>query len=169
MRTSKVMVRLDREQVELDENSMWEWQGGNGSTGNAMQGQVRMGASTARLQAADNLPGEGPVRLYANGPWTLVLDVGQEALGAQRLLIFLRRSGYPIKAEPLRDTSGIATWQLLLEGFMSSEAAITMGGRIMGLAPGIVSATYKNKATKTEEPKTDSLRFSDSLVERLKP
>jgi hypothetical protein len=129
---------------------MWEWQGrDDGSTGNAMQGRVRVGTSSARVQPLNgNAVNEGPVRLYVNGPWTLALDVGEHEANAQRLVLFLRKSGYPVRAEQLPEKNGAGNWQLLLEGFMSGETAITMGAQLMGLAPGIVAATYQRQPPK---------------------
>lgn len=167
-RAGKVLVRLDQEQVELHENSMWEWQDqGSGSTGNAMQGRVRVGSPSARSLPLEGGPmGDGPVRLYANAPWTLILEAGEQEVNAQRLALFLRKSGYPVKAEQSRETKGAVTWQLLLAGFMSSEAAIAMGTQLMALAPGIVSATYQHQSPKTINDTTVFLRFSDDLNAR---
>lgn len=169
-RAGKALVRLGHEQVELDENSMWEWQGqSNGSTGNALQGKVRVGTFAARALTADGTAQDGAIRLYVNAPWTLVLDVGEDAINAQRVLLFLRRSGYPVRAESLRHKTGSVAWQLLLDGFMSSAAALTIGGQLMGLAPGIASATYQPKPSLAPAKAAGGLRFSEGLGEIPKP
>ena len=68
------MVRLGREQVEIGENSLWEWTGqDDGSGGNAVQGGVRVSKVAAKSQAvAENPSVDQPVRLYQNAPWMLV-------------------------------------------------------------------------------------------------
>ena len=111
--------------------------------------------------------GDGPIRLYANAPWTLILEAGEQEVNAQRLALFLRKSGYPVKAEQSRETKGAVTWQLLLAGFMSSEAAIAMGTQLMALAPGIVAATYQHQTPKTSNEATVFLRFSDAFNAKL--
>lgn len=170
-RAGKVMVRLDHEQVELNENSMWEWQDRvSGSTGNAMQGRVRVGTPYARVMPVEGVQlGEGPIRLYSNAPWTLILDTGTHEVNALRLTHFLRKSGYPVKAESRLEKSDVTAWQILLEGFMSSEAAVTMGAQLMGLAPGIVSATYRHQSQQTTGDPTIFLQFSDDFKARSNP
>lgn len=145
-RGGSVMVRLASEQVEIDENSMWEWQGqDNGSTGNALQGRVRMGARVQTAESKLNAP--GVTRLYFNAPWTLVLNAGDEEANAQRLVLFLRKSGYPLQETKYKQADGTASWHLLVAGFLSNEAAMIMGKQLMALAPGIVSASYQRNPT----------------------
>lgn len=155
-----MLVRLTLDQVELEENSMWEWQGqDNGSTGNTLQGHARVGSSTTRTQAVNM--GDGPIRIQFNAPWTLVLNVGDQETNAQRLVLYLRKSGYPLQTQRQLEANGDVTWQLRLDGLMSNEAAITMGKKLMGLAPGIVSAGYQLNAPSSENAGTQ-LRFSGS-------
>lgn len=142
-RGGRAMVRIGLEQIELDENSLWEWEGPHdGSVGNTVQGRARVG--TAPL-AIEHRSDDRSVRLHQSAPWMLVLDVGEDQNAAERLLLFLRNSGYPVRtAQQMQDVSGVR-WQIGLNGFMSSEAAISIGKNLVALAPGIISATSKRR------------------------
>ena len=141
----KVMVRLGLKQVELDENSLWEWAGKeDGSGGNTVQGRVREGPAPVRGQAFKNRSDDQSVRLHEGAPWRLVLDAGENQSVAEGLVLFLRNSGYPVStAQKMQDVSGVK-WQIWLAGFMSSEAAASIGANLVALAPGI-SASAKRR------------------------
>ena len=151
-RGGKAVIRLGSEQVEINENSLWEWAGQNdGSTGNAVQGGMRVSNAVARnTSAADAPSADQLVRLHQNAPWMLVLDVGKEQAGAEGLVNFLRNSGYPVsEAQRIKRFFG-DRWQIWVNGFMNGEAATTMGNSLMALAPGISGATAQRVAS--EEP-----------------
>lgn len=151
-RGGKAMIRLGGEQVEINENSLWEWAGRNdGSTGNAVQGGMRVSTVAARsASAADGPSADLPIRLHQNAPWRLVLDVGKDQGGAEGLVNFLRNSGYPVsEAQRIKRFLG-DRWQIWINGFMSGEAAASMGNSLVALAPGILGATAQRVAG--EEP-----------------
>ena len=151
-RGGKAMIRLGAEQVEINENSLWEWGGPNDdSTGNAVQGGMRVSTGVARGTAATELPSaDRPARLHQNAPWMLVLDAGKDQVGAEALVTFLRNSGYPVsEAQRIKRFFG-DKWQIWVNGFMSSEAATSMGNSLMALAPGILGVVAQRLAA--EEP-----------------
>ena len=151
-RGGKAMIRLGGEQVEINENSLWEWAGQNdGSTGNAVQGGMRVSTVVTRSTSAAEAPSaDQPIRLHQNAPWMLVLDVGKDQSGAEGLVNFLRNSGYPVsEAQRIKRFFG-DKWQIWVNGFMSSEAATSMGNSLVALAPGILGATAQRVAA--EEP-----------------
>ena len=151
-RGGKAMIRLGGEQVEINENSLWEWAGQNdGSTGNAVQGGMRVSTAVARnLSTTDTPSADQPIRLHQNAPWMLVLDVGKDQSGAEALANFLRNSGYPVsEAQRIKRFFG-DKWQIWVNGFMSSEAATSMGHSLVALAPGILGAAAQRVAA--EEP-----------------
>lgn len=135
------MVRLGREQVEIGENSLWEWTGqDDGSGGNAVQGGLRVSKVAAKGQdVAENPSVDQPVRLYQNAPWMLVLDVGGNQSVAVGLVNFLRNSGYPVSEEQRVKRFFGDKWQIWLNGFASSEAAMSIGANLLALAPGILA------------------------------
>lgn len=145
-RGGKAMVRLGREQVEIGENSLWEWTGqDDGSGGNAVQGEVRVSKVAAKSQAvAENPSVDQPVRLYQNAPWMLVLDVGSNQSAALGLVNFLRNSGYPVSEEQRVKRFFGDKWQIWLNGFASSEAAMSIGANLIALAPGILSTVAQH-------------------------
>ena len=151
-RGGKAMIRLGAEQVEINENSLWEWAGSNDdSTGNAVQGGMRVSTVVARATAAAELPSaDRPVRLHHNAPWMLVLEVGKDQGGAEALVNFLRNSGYPVsEGQRIKRFFG-DKWQIWVNGFMSSEAATAMGTSLVTLAPGILGAVAQRVTA--EEP-----------------
>ena len=147
-RGGKAMIRLGGEQVEINENSLWEWAGQNdGSTGNAVQGGMRVSTAAARSPAAADAPSaDQPIRLHQNAPWALVLDAGKDQGGAEGLVNFLRNSGYPVsEAQRIKRFFG-DKWQIWLSGFISGEQATSMGNGLVALAPGILGAVARRVA-----------------------
>ena len=148
-RGGKAVIRLGGEQVEINENSLWEWAGQNdGSTGNAVQGSVRVSNTVLTGPSADVVPSaDQSVRLSQNAPWRLVLDAGKDQGAAEGLVNFLRNSGYPVsEVQRIRYFFG-SKWQIWVNGFMSNEAAAAMGNNLVALAPGILAATAQRVAT----------------------
>jgi len=145
-RGGKAVIRIDQEQVELEENALWEWTGkDDGGTGNAVQGKIRVGYAPGQVKTASDKPSTDPsVRLQQNAAWLLVLDVGTDQSAAEGMAAFLKFSGYPVnpaqQVQPPR-------WQIWLDGFMSPQAAQSVGKSLQSLAPGIVSATPRRKPT----------------------
>ena len=148
-RGGKAVIRLGNEQVEINENSLWEWAGQNdGSTGNAVQGGMRVSNTSVRSASAAVVPSaDQPVRLYQNAPWMLVLDVGKEQGSAEGLVNFLRNSGYPVSDAQRIKRFFADRWQIRINGFTSGEAATAMGNNLVALAPGILAATAQRVAT----------------------
>jgi hypothetical protein len=149
---AKVGVRIGQELVELDQNSLWEWQGLNdGTVGNTLQGAVRV-ASAPDLETPQTLPaaGEARMRLQQGAPWMLILDAGENPDNAKTLVTFLRNSGYPVSSIKKRKHTASVHWQFSLDGIASREAASSMGVQLLALAPGILSATPQRKAVETE-------------------
>jgi len=153
-RGGRAMIRLGLEQVEINENSLWEWAGQNdGSSGNAVQGGMRVSSALAAVPLAAEVPSaDQPVRLHQNAPWMLALDAGKDQGGAEGLSNFLRNSGYPA-SEPQRIKRFFGDrWQIGVNGFMSSEAATAMGNSLLALAPGILGATAQRVAIQEAAP-----------------
>lgn len=145
-RGGRALVRVGNEQIEIDENSVWEWSGlDDGSSGNAIQGGVRM--STTRASAGSMPPtttttsAEQALRFYRNAPWILLLDVGNDQAAGLKLVDFLSNSGYPVKAARQGQTDNSAKWQIWLEGLPSKDAAVAVGARLRALTPAILSAS----------------------------
>ena len=138
-RGGKAMVRLGLEQIEITENSLWEWAGeDNGSSGNGVQGGIRVSTVSERSLAALESPTtDQAVRLYHQAPWKLVLDVGGDQTAAEGLVNFLRNSGYPVsQAQRVKRFFG-DKWQIMLNGLVSAEAAGSIAINLIALAPGI--------------------------------
>ena len=157
-RGGKAMIQLGAEQVEINENSLWEWAGQNdGSTGNAVQGGMRVSNTVAKNPSAAKVPAaDQPVRLHQNAPWMLVLDAGKDQGDAEGLVNFLRNSGYPVSdAQRIKRFFG-DKWQIGVNGFMSSEAATTMGNSLVALAPGILGASAQRVLAKELVPVVSS-------------
>lgn len=172
-RGGKVAVLIGQEQVEIDENSLWEWSGqGDGGVGNAVQGRVRAGAAPASgLAASDDRPGDGSVRLHPNASWMLVLDLGENQSAAEGLALFLGNSGYPVSAAQKTEHASGVTWQIWLDGFMSSAAASAISANLRALAPGIISAAPTRKRAPVIEAKPVAVMGVDNrpaLGERVK-
>lgn len=151
-RGGKAMIRLGAEQVEINENSLWEWAGpDDDSTGNAVQGGMRVSTAVTRGSAAGEiLSADPPARLHHNAPWVLILEVGKDQGGAEALVNFLRNSGYPVSdGQRIKRFFG-DKWQIWMNGFMSSQAATSMGNSLVALAPGILGVAAQRVAA--EEP-----------------
>ncbi len=148
-RGGKAVIVIGQERVELDENALWEWSGqDNEEVGNAVQGRVRVGPAIAGRQAAKSQRSDTTVvRLYTSAPWLLVLDGGENQSIAEGLSLFLKKSGYPVSAAQKMQAGSATSWEIWLDGFMSREAAVSIGKDLTALAPGIVSAKPKRKST----------------------
>lgn len=155
-RGGKALIVIGSEQVEIDENSVWEWSGNDdGSTGNAIQGVMRVSTSQnlGNIQTQTTETGQA-VRFFRTAPWLLLLDAGNDQAAALKLVDFLRNSGYPAKAAQQVQPDNNAKWQIRLEGLLSKEAAMAVGTRLKALAPAILSASPELKeAAEMTEPK----------------
>lgn len=143
-RGGKAMILLGDEQVEINENSLWEWSGRNdGNTGNAVQGGMRVSTAIARSLPVEVQTADQTVRLYPDAPWQLLLDAGRDPVAAEGLVNYLRNSGYPVsEAQKIKHFFG-DKWHIALNGFASEQAAAAMSHRLIALAPGIHDATVK--------------------------
>lgn len=165
-RGGRAVVTMGHEQVEIDENSQWEWSGmDDGSTGNAIQGRMRVSIAAPKGQLMpENPQGDTPPRLYRKAPWMLVLAAGDEQATAERLVNFLKNSGYPVgAAQQVQLDSGLV-WQIRLEGLPTSEAAVALGSRLMALAPAIVSATPELKSADTPNAFTAQEKVEEKMT-----
>ena len=156
-RGGKAMVRVGRDRVQIEENSLWEWSGqDDAGVGNAVQGQIHVGTTIPRgLTPLQSAVDESSVRLYPTAPWALVLDVGESQGTAQTLVQFLSNSGYPVSAARAVEQDAKLRWNISLDGFLRSEDAANVGAVLMALAPGILSATPRQLAvlkTAPEQP-----------------
>ncbi len=151
-RGGKALVRVGREQVQIDENSLWEWSGpDDASVGNAVQGHIHVGTTAPRaLAPTQNTFSELSVRLYPAAPWALVLDAGESQGTAQTLVQFLSNSGYPVNTAQAVEEGAKPHWTIRLDGFMRSDEAANVGAVLMALAPGILAATPKQQALPVE-------------------
>lgn len=155
-RGGKALVVIGGEQVEIDENSVWEWSGlDDGNTGNTIQGGMRVSTSQnlANIQT-QTTEIEQAARFYRRAPWILLLDAGNDQAAALKLVDFLKNSGYPVKAAQQVQPDNGAKWQIWLEGLPSKDASMAVGIRLRALAPAILSASPELKeAFKMTEPK----------------
>ena len=155
-RGGKALVVIGNEQVEIDENSVWEWSGkDDGNTGNTIQGSMRVGTSQnmTNIQTQATETGQA-TRFYRRSPWILLLDAGNDQAAALNLVDFLKNSGYPVKTAQQVQPDNRAMWQIWLEGLPSKDTAIAVGVRLRALAPAILSVSPELKEDfKTAEPK----------------
>ena len=155
-RGGKALVVIGGEQVEIDENSIWEWSGlDDGNTGNTIQGAMRVSTSQNQSNIQTQTTEIRPAaRFYRKAPWILLLDAGNDQADALKLVGFLKNSGYPVKAvQQVQPDNGVK-WQIWLEGLASKDAAAAVGTRLKALAPAILSASPELKETfKITEPK----------------
>ncbi|MBC7608514.1 MAG: hypothetical protein H7228_02900 [Polaromonas sp.] len=173
-RGGKAVVMMGIELVEIEENSLWEWSGlDNGSTGSVIQGRMRVSTAASKAQGLiDSATGDAPPRLYPNAPWRLTLDAGDDETAAQKLVVFLKNSGYPVGGTHKTQLDYGLMWQIWLEGFQTNEAAITIGTNLMALAPAIFSATpeLKNSADPTvAKAQAEGLEKPDNKSEEKTP
>lgn len=167
-RGGRAVVTMGQEQVEIDENSQWEWSGmDDGSAGNTIQGAMRVGTAQPKGQPlTESAAGDTAPRLYRKAPWMLVLAAGDDQVAAQRLVNFLNNSGYPVgAAQQVQLDSGLM-WQIRLEGLTTSEAAMAIGGRLMALAPAIFSATPELKNTDTPTAPQAQEKVQEKIIEQ---
>lgn len=171
-RGGRAVVTIGQEQVEIDENSLWEWSGNDdGSAGNTIQGRMRVGTALPKGRAVpDSAPDDATPRLYRKAPWMLILDAGEEQAAAQRLVGFLKNSGYPVDAaQQVRLKSGVV-WQIWLQGLATRAAALALGTQLMALAPAIFSATPEQNnepvAPSAQEEATEKKSVEQTLPEK---
>ncbi len=139
----QVGIRVGNEVVELDQNSLWEWQGlDDGSVGSSLQGNMRVGSAPGKGGDPGN---KQTANLRLGAPWMLVMDAGNNAASAEALVVFLRNSGYPVSETQRLQHPADAHWHFWLDGFSNNEAAAYTGAKLLALAPGILSATPKRK------------------------
>lgn len=155
-RGGRALVRVGHEQIEIDENSVWEWSGlEDGSTGNTIQGQMRVSTSQASVTSQPQTTAADPaLRFYRNAPWILLLDAGDDQGVALHLVDFLRNSGFPIKSVQQVQQDSTPKLQIWLEGLPSKDVATSLGSQLRALAPAILSTTAELKEVlKLTEPK----------------
>lgn len=155
-RGGRALIRVGQEQIEIDENSVWEWSGlDDGGTGNTIQGQMRVSTSQASVTSQpQTTAADQALRFYRKAPWILLLDAGDDPDAALHLVDFLRNSGFPIKSVQQVQQDSTSKLQIWFEGLPSKDAATSLGSQLRALAPAILSTTPELKVVlKLTDPK----------------